>query len=453
MEAQRLDNHRNPTQNSAEILARLQKQSAQLQLAIDTISPAFAAFTQPFAPINVAEVQRTLKSDEVFLSYFIGTSQIFIFAIDQQHAQCFAPLKHPKFDEAVGKFLSMLKEKPEGRVSKLFSNYERTAYYLFGELIGPMIRGNFRSRIPRSLIIVPDGKLAMLPFECLVTQRLKTPGENAFQHAAYLLRDCEIRYGHSATTLAKQNRPAGHAPLAFQRSILAMSASPKGLQPRENARQECKDIADVLNGKSIDKAEKAVFLENAGDYSFLHFAAAAFSDTLNPLRSWVAFQKEDQTVDSLFAGEIMGLRLSAEMVMLSGMATGTAQHQTGENLMEFARTFAAAGCPRVMLSLWNADDEVASELIGNFYKTMKVGKPAAQAMREARQAYLRSEASNDPLKFHPHYWASVVMIGEEGPYLTQGPKSWTPYLIWGSIAALIVAFWQRRMRRRRRKAH
>ena len=106
-----------------------------------------------------------------------------------------------------------------------------------------------------------------------------------------------------------------------------------------------------------------------------------------------------------------------------------------------------------MLSLWNSNDEVASALIGNFYKTMKVGKPAAQAMREARQAYLQAEASNDPLKYHPHYWASVVMVGEEGPYLTQGPKSWTPYLIWGSIAALIVALWQRRRRRRRRKGH
>ncbi len=72
IEARRLDNHRHSTKNSPEILARLQQQAIQLRNAIDTISPAFAAFTQPFSPVNVAEVQRTLKSDEVFLSYFIG---------------------------------------------------------------------------------------------------------------------------------------------------------------------------------------------------------------------------------------------------------------------------------------------------------------------------------------------------------------------------------------------
>jgi CHAT domain-containing protein len=452
-QARSLDNHRHPSKNSPEILSRLQQQAIQLRMAMDTISPAFAAYTQPFSPVNVAEVQRTLKSDEVFLSYFIGASQVFIFAIDQQHAQCFASPKHPKFDASVGKFLDMLKQKPEGRISKLFSNYERIAFFLFGELIGPLIRENFRGRIPRSLIIVPDGKLAMLPFECLVTQRLKTPSENAFQHAAYLQRDCEIRYGHSATTLARQNRPARHAPLAFQRSILAMSASPKGLEPLASARSECKEVADVLNGKSMNQLSKADFKENSGDYNFLHFAAAAFADSLDPLRSWIAFQKEDQSIDTLFASEILALRLSAEMVMLSAIETRSKQHLSGENLMGIARSFAVAGCPRTMLSLWNSNDEVASALIGNFYKTMKVGKPAAQAMREARQAYLQAEAGNDPLKYHPHYWASVVMVGEEGPYLTQGPKSWTPYLVWGSIAALIVALWQRRRRRRRRKGH
>jgi CHAT domain-containing protein len=305
----------------------------------------------------------------------------------------------------------MLKQKPEGRISKLFSNYERTAFFLFGELIGPLIRENFRGRIPRSLIIVPDGKLAMLPFECLVTQRLKTPSENAFQHAAYLQRDCEIRYGHSATTLARQNRPARHAPLAFQRSILAMSASPKGLEPLANPRgRECKEVADVLNGKSMNQLSKADFKENSGDYNFLHFAAAAFADSLDPLRSWIAFQKEDQSIDTLFASEILALRLSAEMVMLSAIETRSNQHLSGENLMGIARSFAVAGCPRTMLSLWNSNDEVASALIGNFYKTMKVGKPAAQAMREARQAYLQAEASNDPLEIP----SALLGLGGDG---------------------------------------
>ncbi len=455
IQSRRLEMHRHPTEKSIEFLTKLDKQAAQLASGIDTVAPGFAALTQRYGMVSVASVQQDLDADEVFLEYFIGDQQLFIFAIDQQHAQCYsAPLK-PEFFKAIERFGNMLRTPPEGRIRKLFSEYERTAYYLFGQLIGPLIKGNFRTRIPRALIIVPDGRLALIPFECLITQRLLAPSDLAFRHAAYLMRDCEIRYGHSATTLARQNQPAGHPQTAFMRSILALSASPQadGMPKLETAKREGRLAADALNGKSIDKASRNDFLDNSRDYSFLHFASPTIADSLNPIQSWIGLQKDDKSIDSLFFHEITGLQLSAEMAVLSGCATSSGELQSGEAVMGLARTFFAASCPRVMLSLWRIDNENNAELTGNFYKTMKVGKPAAQALREARMAYLRTEGPADGMQYHPHYWASMVMIGEEGPYLTQGPKSWTPYLIWGSIAALIVALWQRRMRRRRRKAH
>ncbi|HEX2900527.1 MAG TPA: CHAT domain-containing protein, partial [Bacteroidia bacterium] len=455
LQAQISDRNSKPSEDGADPMPQLEKQEAELRRMIDTLAPGFSALTQTFAPVNVMEVQRNLDADEVFLEYFIGDRQIYIFAIDQQHAQCFANPKTPAFQAAVDQLINMVKEQPRGSLKRLYAAFEKTSHYLFRQLIGPVIQGNFRQRIPKSLIIVPDGRLALIPFECLVTQKLDSPTEQSFQTAAYLMRDCEIRYGHSATTLAKQNRPAGHRQTPFLGSILALSASPiaPGLQPLSQVKNEARAAADVLDGKAIDKASNADFMENCGDYNFLHFACHAFADTSNPLRSWIALQKDDDSIDSLFAYEVMGQQLSAELAVLSACETGAGKLQSGEGAMSLARAFFVAGCPRVMMSLWKINDEITAKIMDNFYNTMKFGKPAAQSLREARLEFLRSDDyANELIKYHPHYWAAMVMVGDEGPYLTQGPKSWTPWFVWGSVFALVIALWQRRRRRHRRKA-
>jgi hypothetical protein len=86
----------------------------------------------------------------------------------------------------------------------------------------------------------------------------------------------------------------------------------------------------------------------------------------------------------------------------------------------------------------------------HFYEAIADGKSASESMKDARNGYLaRPELKKDPQRAHPHYWASMVTVGREGPHLPQEGVNELRWLIWGVILAIVVALWQRRRKRRR----
>jgi CHAT domain-containing protein len=68
-----------------------------------------------------------------------------------------------------------------------------------------------------------------------------------------------------------------------------------------------------------------------------------------------------------------------------------------------------AGAARVLVSLWEVDDEATSELMGRLYREM-LGKrrltPAA-ALREAQVLFWRNKPWSSP-----YYWAPFTLQGE-----------------------------------------
>jgi CHAT domain-containing protein len=440
-------------QPNEQLLDRLKDQERVIWDQIDARAPGFKNLTEKIDLATPSAVQANLHGDQVFLEYFIGASNIYIFAIDADHYDCFSVPKPRQFQATVDQVIDMLQQAPKGNAKKLFVAYQKPSYALFRLLVGPLIEQKFRTKAVKSLIVVPDGRLSLLPFECLITQPIAAANQPTFQTGAYLMRDCEVRYGHSATTLRQQRlrkRPSGEL-----KNFLAMTASPPNstLSPLQNIKAEAISAEEALGGRVIRNASKADFTDNAAAYRFLHFACHAKADFDNPLKSWIALQNDQGAVDTLYAYEIMGQKLAADLAVLSACETGLGKLQTGEGVMSLARSFFVAGCPRVMMSLWKLDDEVTATIMEKFYKGIKAGKPAAQSLREAHLAFLDDDAfENDPIRYHPYYWAAMVMVGDEGPYLQQGPSSWRPWIIWGIIFAFLIALTQRRRRKRKRKA-
>jgi CHAT domain-containing protein len=67
-----------------------------------------------------------------------------------------------------------------------------------------------------------------------------------------------------------------------------------------------------------------------------------------------------------------------------------------------------AGAPRVVVSLWNVDDEATSILMSKFYEgILKKGLPPSVALRQAQQAMMQN-----PRYQAPYYWAAFVLQGE-----------------------------------------
>ena len=106
--------------------------------------------------------------------------------------------------------------------------------------------------------------------------------------------------------------------------------------------------------------------------------------------------------------EIYGLKLNADLVVLSACQTALGKEIKGEGLIGLTRGFMYAGAPRVVASLWRIDDRATAELMTSFYQGMIKDKltPAA-ALRAAQISMWRGKRWTAA-----PYWAAFTIQGE-----------------------------------------
>src|SRR6185436_21017373 len=106
--------------------------------------------------------------------------------------------------------------------------------------------------------------------------------------------------------------------------------------------------------------------------------------------------------------EIYGLRLPADLVVLSACQTGLGREVRGEGLIGLTRGLFSAGARQVLVSLWPVEDRATAELMRRFYAEMlSQGRPPAAALREAQTAMWRDEGWRSP-----YYWAGFILQGD-----------------------------------------
>ncbi|MGB5898247.1 MAG: CHAT domain-containing protein [Geitlerinemataceae cyanobacterium] len=64
----------------------------------------------------------------------------------------------------------------------------------------------------------------------------------------------------------------------------------------------------------------------------------------------------------LTAGEILDLKLNADLVVLSACDTGRGEI-TGDGVVGLSRALVTAGVPSIVVSLWKVDDAATAELM------------------------------------------------------------------------------------------
>jgi CHAT domain-containing protein/tetratricopeptide (TPR) repeat protein len=147
-------------------------------------------------------------------------------------------------------------------------------------------------------------------------------------------------------------------------------------------------------------------------YQYVHFATHGVLDSERPglsslLLSMVDAQGNPQD-GFLRANDIYNLKLPAELVVLSACQTGLGKEIKGEGLVGLTRGFMYAGAARVVVSLWNVNDQATADLMAKFYQRMlKQGERPAAALRAAQVEMWRSAQWRSP-----YYWAAFTMEGE-----------------------------------------
>ncbi len=318
-----------------------------------------------------------------------------------------------------------------------------SAHSMYQLLIQP-----FESELAnKNLTIIPDGKLNYIAFDGLLKSLPDTSKLIDFSQLAYLVRDFNVNYANSANILMsnkKQKRHLQNEVLAFAPKYnseqFELSNASYTLLPLPGVQKEVDAIAETVKTEIYrgDNATEENFRALNQNFDVLHLAMHAYINDSLPAYSRLAFSPEKgehslETDGWLNTADIYNLDLkNVRLTVLSACNTGIGKMQKGEGLMSLARGFLFAGCPSIVMSLWEVEDNAGTQIMTSFYKNLKNGKTKDEALRLAKIKYL--ENSNSRLA-HPHYWMSFKCIGDQSPIYTSHDMYFFAVLI-----VLILAF-------------
>jgi CHAT domain-containing protein len=285
-----------------------------------------------------------------------------------------------------------------------------------------------------------------------------------YRNLSYLLKKYSMDYSYSASLLLNdpmekvlhRNRkvlamvPSYHGEVAAASFPLFSQAGVKNLTPLPGAFEEVSYVTGILKGLTLidSMATEKAFKRLAPDYGILHLAMHTLIDNRDPMFSKLVFTPWRVGPDEglLNTYELYNLQLHARMVVLSACRSGDGILQKGEGIMSLARGFLYAGCPSLVMTLWNVEDRSGLEIMHQFYHQIKMGKEKNDALRKAKIRYL---ATAPPHKTHPYYWAGYLQIGETKAIFLPLYLKILPVCMIMALMVFFLSAWRNRKRLKR----
>jgi CHAT domain-containing protein len=298
----------------------------------------------------------------------------------------------------------------------------RAAFRELYDLLVLPVRRWLPQRGDAKLTIVPHGPLFRLSFAALANERNQ-----------YLIEGYSVHYTPSVAVLqVTQSHRAAAAdapPVVIADPDARFTAAGESLGALPAARREADGVAAALRSDRTVRltgapATEARVRELAPSARILHFATHGIVTDDQPFDAFLALSgdgKDPSRDGRLTAREVYDLRLSADLVVLSGCRTARGQ-VTGDGVLGLSRAFLYAGTPSLMATLWDVYDDAGAELLPTFYTEWTKRGDKAAALRQAQIALIRrlragavrvsTAAGEFVVPEHPAFWAGFVLIGE-----------------------------------------
>ena len=259
------------------------------------------------------------------------------------------------------------------------------------------------------LIVIPDRELNHVPFAALWDGATKR----------FVLEDHQIStvpsvsYLRAASAMAKRG--------TSEKRVLVVgdpqldSADRARLPQLPGAAREASRVASLYTKDATElegaQATRDSLLSLLPHYSVLHFAGHAVTDEDEPQLSYLALASgRAEASGQLRAPEIAKLSLSnVELVLLSACSSLTPRSSRTGTHAGLAYSFLRAGVPATVSTVWDVDDHSAIDMLVEFHQQFKRGVSAADALRNAQLAALRSP--DHPEMHSPRVWASFIYTG------------------------------------------
>jgi tetratricopeptide (TPR) repeat protein len=376
------------------------------------------AASQSTLPESLERVQAALPKDTAVLAYFVGDGRGHAWLLSRDTLR-YAELPDRASLEHV--ILAAQGEERGGTTGRS------------GRSLGKLLLGSLLDGLSaRRLLVLADGPLNSVPFAAL-----PIPG-----------RDDELLIDRvviaSAPSLALAMSSPAHARTANTRVAvvsdpvyspddrrlkLAMGGEGRNLRsppPRSSnnlsrlpfssleagAVQKAFGAEVTIQLSGFDAVPERVFALPARELAVLHFATHAVARSDSPDQS-ALFLSEYARDGSLVpnsrvtASDIARSGLRADVVVLSGCATGDGRALRGEGVLGLTYGFLANGSQSVVASLWPIEDASTARFMNEFYRDYRASGNAADALRGAQ---LRVRATGKS-----GVWSSFVVRANEFP--------------------------------------
>ena len=381
-----------PEERSQERIKQLEQQArareADLMRALKeaTVAEAHQAGLQVASAISLEQIRSAMPRDAAMVEYFRIQDRTIACVLTHDELHMVPVTVHSRLQKLLHLLqLQISKFRLNPQYLKTFSeplllSTEAHLKSLYQELIMP-IRPLLDTR---HLVFVPHGLLHYVPFHAL------------HDGASYLIDRHSISYAPSASVYAVCQTKLANA--GVDSLILGV---PDAQAP--SIRTEVEALSRILPNAKLFVGEAAtedVLRTHGRSSKLVHIATHGYFRQDNPMFSSIRLGGSHV---SLY--DISHLQLPAELIVLSGCATGLNVVTPGDELMGLVRGLLQAGAQSLILSLWDVHDESTKEFMIGFYTHLQKGLRKAEAMQttmlELRERYP-----------HPYHWAPFSLIGK-----------------------------------------
>jgi CHAT domain-containing protein/Tfp pilus assembly protein PilF len=456
----------------AAIIATLRTRIDDLETALGTASAEFRAQNEP---VTVANLQAALPSGAMLVEFmryhrFDARAQppaqeerYVAYLVTSHGPPHWVPLgEAAPIDAAVDAVLAALQAPVRTQTTRV------ALQHLDALLIGPM-----RDQLTKAshLILAPDGKLNLVPFEALIDP------QGHYELERYLVS--YLSSGRDLQRLAAHRASQSPAVIVADPDYgpLPSYAAPGtvAFRPLLGARGEAADLARYFSTSPVtDKQATKEALAALTGPAILHVATHGFyardpgttrspgsggssasqptasappasrgmhveldggmsslspppssSDPVEGLdRSGLAMASANQGAGGIVtAREIAGFDWwGTQLVVLSACETGVGAVPSGDGVYGMRRALVLAGAESQVVSLWSVSDASTRVLMRDYYDELARGTGRAQALQSAKLRLMRQSRYA-----HPYYWATFIPAGDWRPLdkntlAHQGPR-------------------------------
>jgi hypothetical protein len=358
---------------AAAVLTRADEALVAVEADVEARDPAALASARRLpAPVALADVQGALPEDGCLLQYHVVGRELLVWGVTRKRIEgARRRLDTAGVEALAGAYWRACSLGAAG------AEGEELAALLLDPVAG--IAG-----AARQLVVVPFGALATVPFHALPF------GGAPLGHGR------TVSFLPAASLLA--GRRAGE-PIGDAAAVLSVGdpafdpAAQPALRRLPGAAAEARAVGGLWGSEDVlvdVDATEPELRERVRGRAILHLAAHGHLDEVAPSTSALVLAGADR----LTVSDLIGLRLDAELAVLSACDSGRGAVTLGGDVIGLTRGLIAAGARRALVSLWPVDDVAACATMVAFHERLRESGVPAQALADA-QADVRALSGDE----------------------------------------------------------